>query len=70
MEQAVNGSSPPEVIRFPMQTGRRRDGLWLDTRTPGKPVWCIRYTGLDGKYHRERTEARTREQALALLHHC
>ncbi len=67
MEQAVNGSNPP-VIRFRKSSGRRRDGLWLDTRTPGKPVWCLRYKGLDGKPHRERTEARTREQALALLH--
>jgi integrase len=68
MEQAVNGSSPPTLIKFRKQSGRRRDGLWLDTRTPGMPVWCIRYKGLDGKPHRERTEARTREQALALLH--
>jgi len=67
MEQAMNGNNPP-IIRFRKQSGRRRDGLWLDTRTPGKPVWCIRYKGLDGKFHRERTEARTREQALALLH--
>jgi integrase len=68
MEQAVNGSSPPAVLRFRKQTGRRRDGLWQDTRTPGKHVWCIRIKGLDGRYHRERTEARTREQALAILH--
>lgn len=68
MEEALSGSSPPQVIRFRKQRGRRRDGLWFDTRTPGKPVWCIRYKGLEGKYHRERTEARTREQALALLH--
>jgi integrase len=68
MEEAVGGISPPPVTRFRKQSGRRRDGLWLDTRTPGKPVWCVRYKGLDGKPHRERTEARTREQALALLH--
>lgn len=46
---------------------RRADGLWLDTRTPGKPVWCIRYKGLDGRSHRERTQATTREEARAIL---
>lgn len=60
MEPEVQSASPP---------GKRRrgDGLWKDTRTPGMPVWCIRYKGLDGRHHRERTEARTREQAMMIL---
>lgn len=61
MDEAVKSTSPPARKR------RRGDGLWLDTRSPGRPVWCIRYKGLDGKHHRERTEAQTREQAMALL---
>lgn len=46
---------------------RRADGLWLDTRTPGKHVWCIRFKGLDGRPHRERTQATTKEEARAIL---
>ena len=47
---------------------RRGDGLWLDKRTAGRPTWCIRYKGLDGMHHRERTKALTREQAQSILH--
>ncbi len=42
--------------------------VWRDGRTRGKPSWCIAYKGLDGKWHRERTGARTKEQAQAILH--
>ncbi|MBI3098432.1 MAG: site-specific integrase [Planctomycetes bacterium] len=45
---------------------RRTDGIWHDTRTPGKPVWCIRWQDLGGRWHRERTVATTREEARAL----
>jgi len=41
--------------------------VWRDMRTRGRPAWCILYKGLDGKWHRERTEARTKEQAQAIL---
>lgn len=41
--------------------------VWRDTRTRGKPVWCILYKGLDGKWHRERTEAQTKDQAQRVL---
>lgn len=41
--------------------------VWLDKRTRGKPVWCIRYKGADGRKHRERTEAQSRAEAKALL---
>src|SRR5687767_4197177 len=33
----------------------------------GKPAWCLRWKGLDGKYHKERTDATTKEEAQALL---
>lgn len=33
----------------------------------GKPALCIRYKGLDGKYHKERTNGTSREVADALL---
>lgn len=33
----------------------------------GKAAWCIDYTGLDGRRHRERTNAATREEAERLL---
>lgn len=42
--------------------------VWKDDRTRGHPVWCIRYKGLDGKWHRERTPAVNKEQAQAILH--
>jgi integrase len=42
--------------------------VWKDMRTRGRPVWCIFYKGMDGKWHRERTGARTKEQAQAILH--
>lgn len=61
MEAVVTAG--PEVV----QKRRRADGIWLDTRTPRKPVWCIRYKGLDGRSHRERTQATTREEARAIL---
>ena len=41
--------------------------IWRDTRTRGRPVWCIFYKGLDGRWHRERTEAQSKEQAQRLL---
>lgn len=41
--------------------------VWKDTRTRGRPVWCILYKGLDAKWHRERTEAQTKEQAQRIL---
>ncbi len=41
--------------------------VWKDTRTRGRPVWCISYKGLDTKWHRERTEAQSKEQAQRLL---
>lgn len=33
----------------------------------GKPAWCILYKGLDGKWHRERTDADTKDQAQSVL---
>jgi integrase len=41
--------------------------VWLDRRTRGKPTWCIRYRGPDGRKHRVRTEAQSRKEAKALL---
>lgn len=41
--------------------------VWRDQRTKGRPVWCIKYKGLDERWHRERTDAQTKEQALRLL---
>lgn len=41
--------------------------VWRDTRTRGRPSWCIKYKGLDGRWHRERTEAQTKDQAQRLL---
>jgi integrase len=41
--------------------------VWRDMRTRGRPVWCIKYRGLDEKWHRERTEAQSKDQALRLL---
>lgn len=41
--------------------------VWKDKRTRGRPVWCILYKGLDLKWHRERTEAQTKDQAQRLL---
>ena len=41
--------------------------VWRDARTRGLSRWCILYKGLDGKWHRERTEATTKGQALKLL---
>jgi len=37
------------------------------TNVSGKPAWCITYKALDGKRHRERTDALTREEAEAIL---
>lgn len=45
----------------------RKDGLWLDRRTPGRKVWCFHYKGLDGRWHRERTQATSAEEARGLL---
>lgn len=42
--------------------------VWRDMRTRGRAVWCIRYKGLDGRWHRERTPATTKDQAQAILH--
>jgi integrase len=36
-------------------------------RTRGRPVWAIKYKGLDGRWHRERTDATTKEQAARVL---
>ena len=41
--------------------------VWRDMRTRGRPTWCIKYKGLDAKWHRERTDAQTKEQAQRLL---
>lgn len=41
--------------------------IWRDTRTRGRPVWCILFKGLDGRWHRERTDATTKEQASRIL---
>ena len=38
-----------------------------DMRTRGRPTWCIKYKGLDAKWHRERTDAQSKEQAQRLL---
>ena len=57
-----------DVVRAALPHRRRRaDGVWLDDRTQGKLVWCIRYKGLDGRAHRERTQATTREEGKAIL---
>lgn len=42
-----------------------RDARMLNAA--GKPAWCLSYKGLDGRRHRERTDAATREEAQALL---
>ena len=42
--------------------------VWKDMRTRGRPAWSIRYKDMDGRWHRERTQARTKEQAQAILH--
>jgi integrase len=36
-------------------------------RSDGSPIWCIAYEGADGKRHRERTQAPTKELAKILL---
>jgi integrase len=41
--------------------------VWRDMRTRGRPAWCIKYKGLDTKWHRERTDAQSKEQAQRLL---
>ena len=41
--------------------------VWRDLRTRGRPVWCIKYKGLDGRWHRERTESQTKDQAQRML---
>jgi len=41
--------------------------VWRDMRTRGRPVWCIRYKGLDDQWHRERTDAQNKDQAQRLL---
>lgn len=41
--------------------------VWRDMRTRGRPVWCIKYKGLDGHWHRERTESQTKDQAQRML---
>jgi integrase len=41
--------------------------VWRDMRSRGRPVWCILYKGLDLRWHRERTEAQTKDQAQRLL---
>jgi hypothetical protein len=41
--------------------------VWRDMRTRGRPVWCIKYKGLDLKWHRERTEAQNKDQAQRIL---
>lgn len=41
--------------------------VWRDMRTRGRPAWCISYKGLDEKWHRERTDAQSKEQAQRLL---
>lgn len=41
--------------------------IWKDMRTRGRPTWCILYKGLDAKWHRERTDAQTKEQAQRVL---
>lgn len=41
--------------------------VWRDMRTRGRPVWCIKYKGLDAKWHRERTDAQNKDQAQRLL---
>lgn len=41
--------------------------VWRDMRTRGRPAWCIIYKGLDEKWHRERTEAQTKDQAQRIL---
>jgi len=41
--------------------------VWRDTRVPGRPRWCIKYKGLDQKWHREQTEAQTKDQAQRVL---
>ena len=33
----------------------------------GMPAWCLLFKGLDGKWHRERTDAVTKDQADGLL---
>lgn len=37
------------------------------TRADGSPIWCLEYEGADGKRHRERTQAPTKELAKILL---
>ncbi len=41
--------------------------IWKDMRTRGRPTWCILYKGLDARWHRERTEAQSKEQAQRVL---
>lgn len=41
--------------------------VWLDTRTRGKPCWCIIYQDWAGHRHRERTQAQSRKEAKDLL---
>jgi site-specific recombinase XerD len=41
--------------------------VWRDTRITGRPVWCIKYKGLDLKWHREQTEAQNKDQAMRAL---
>lgn len=41
--------------------------IWKDMRTRGRPTWCILYKGLDAKWHRERTDAQSKEQAQRVL---
>jgi hypothetical protein len=41
--------------------------VWKDTQVKGRTVWCIKYKGLDLKWHRERTEAQNKDQAQRLL---
>lgn len=41
--------------------------IWRDTRTRGRPAWCILYKGLDDRWHRERTDAASKEQASRIL---